>query len=159
MITQGDHAAEQRPYESVGERACARHPSAGGSAPGTREAPRRYRRSCSGRRWRSRLCSSRSWPRRRAPNTGRTRPGGLIPNDTGIPGQGGAPGDWVPAQWNFTGPFGVRAPQAWANVAADGAPGGKGVIVAVLDTGVAYTNQGALPPLTGLQPVGVRAGL
>ncbi len=68
--------------------------------------------------------------------------GGLIPNDTGIPGQGGAPGDWAPAQWNFTGPFGVQAPQAWANVAADGAPGGRGVVVAVLDTGVAYANRG-----------------
>jgi serine protease len=68
--------------------------------------------------------------------------GGLIPNDTGIPGVGGAPGDWQGAQWNFTGPFGVQAPQAWANVAADGAPGGRGVIVAVLDTGVAYMNDG-----------------
>lgn len=68
--------------------------------------------------------------------------GELIPNDTGIPGMGGAPGDWVQAQWNFTGPFGVRAPQAWANVAAEGAPGGRGVIVAVLDTGVAYMNRG-----------------
>jgi serine protease len=69
--------------------------------------------------------------------------GGLIPNDTGIPGMGGgAPGDWVQAQWNFAGPFGVRAPQAWANVASDGAPGGRGVIVAVLDTGVAYMNRG-----------------
>ncbi len=68
--------------------------------------------------------------------------GGLIPNDTGIPGQGAAPGDWVGAQWNFTAPFGVRAPQAWANVAADGAPGGRGVVVAVLDTGVAYMNRG-----------------
>jgi serine protease len=68
--------------------------------------------------------------------------GGLIPNDTGIPGLGGAPGAWQAAQWNFTGPFGVQAPQAWANVAAEGAPGGKGVIVAVLDTGVAYTNRG-----------------
>jgi serine protease len=66
----------------------------------------------------------------------------LIPNDTGIPGEGGAAGDWQTAQWNFTGPFGVRAPQAWANVAADGAPGGRGVIVAVLDTGVAYANRG-----------------
>jgi serine protease len=36
----------------------------------------------------------------------------------------------------------VNAPEAWANVAADGAPGGKGVIVAVLDTGVAYANRG-----------------
>jgi serine protease len=68
--------------------------------------------------------------------------GGLIPNDTGIPGMGGAAGDWVSAQWNFTGQFGVQAPQAWANVASEGAPGGKGVIVAVLDTGVAYANRG-----------------
>src|ERR1700691_1748142 len=68
--------------------------------------------------------------------------GPLIPNDTGIPGQGGAPGDWEQAQWNFTGRFGVQAPQAWANVASEGAPGGKGVIVAVLDTGVAYANRG-----------------
>jgi len=36
----------------------------------------------------------------------------------------------------------VNAPQAWANVAADGAPGGKGVVVAVLDTGVAYAKRG-----------------
>jgi serine protease len=68
--------------------------------------------------------------------------GGLIPNDTGIPGMGGAPGDWAPTQWNFVGQFGVDAPEAWANVAAEGAPGGKGVIVAVLDTGVAYANRG-----------------
>jgi serine protease len=68
--------------------------------------------------------------------------GGLIPNDTGIPGLGGAPGDWQGAQWNFTGPFGVQASQAWANTASEGAPGGRGVIVAVLDTGVAYMNRG-----------------
>ena len=36
----------------------------------------------------------------------------------------------------------MNAPEAWANVAADGAPGGSGVIVAVLDTGVAYANHG-----------------
>lgn len=68
--------------------------------------------------------------------------GGLIPNDTGMPGSGSAPGDWEKAQWNFTGEFGVGAPQAWANVAAEHAPGGKGMIVAVLDTGVAYANRG-----------------
>ena len=45
-------------------------------------------------------------------------------------------------QWNFVGPFGVNAPEAWANVAAAGGAGGKGVIVAVLDTGVAYANRG-----------------
>jgi serine protease len=62
-----------------------------------------------------------------------------FPNDEGA---GSAPGDWQALQWNFAGPFGVNAPQAWANVAADGAPGGRGVVVAVLDTGVAYANHG-----------------
>jgi serine protease len=65
--------------------------------------------------------------------------GGLIPNDRG---NGTEPGDWQELQWNFAGEFGVNAPEAWANVAADGAPGGKGVTVAVLDTGVAYANRG-----------------
>ncbi len=65
--------------------------------------------------------------------------GDWIPNDEGA---GHDPGDWEELQWNFVGEFGVDAPQAWANVAADGAPGGEGVIVAVLDTGVAYANRG-----------------
>ena len=60
-----------------------------------------------------------------------------VPND---PGSSGRPGGWEALQWNFAGAFGVGAPQAWANVAADGAPGGAGVIVAVLDTGIAYAN-------------------
>jgi serine protease len=64
---------------------------------------------------------------------------GLIPNDKG---QGSEPGDWQQLQWNFAGPFGIRAPEAWSNVASHGAPGGKGVTVAVLDTGVAYANRG-----------------
>ncbi|HYB23544.1 MAG TPA: S8 family serine peptidase, partial [Solirubrobacteraceae bacterium] len=63
----------------------------------------------------------------------------LIPNDEGTAHK---PWGWTRLQWNFTGTFGVRAPQAWANVAADGAPGGRGVIVAVLDTGVAYATRG-----------------
>ncbi len=68
-----------------------------------------------------------------------TQPRGLIPNDVGT---GSEPGGWQKLQWNFVGPFSVNAPEAWANVAADGAPGGKGVTVAVLDTGVAYANRG-----------------
>ncbi len=44
-------------------------------------------------------------------------------------------------QWNFIGPYGVGAQQAWANARAAGRPGGKGVTIAVLDTGVAYSNR------------------
>ncbi len=69
----------------------------------------------------------------------RAHAAGLIPSDLG---NGTQPGDWQQLQWNFSGPFGVNAPQAWSNVAADGAPGGKGVVVAVLDTGVAYATHG-----------------
>jgi serine protease len=65
--------------------------------------------------------------------------GGLIPND---PGVAQTPGAWTLLQWNFAGEFGVNAPEAWANLAADGAPGGRGVTVAVLDTGIAYSNRG-----------------
>lgn len=74
--------------------------------------------------------------------------GEWIPNDTGIPGasdvpgQEDAPGDWREAQWNFAGQFGIEAPEAWANAISEGAPGGQNVIVAVLDTGVAYANRG-----------------
>lgn len=63
----------------------------------------------------------------------------IVPNDPGI---GNAPKDWEQLQWNLAGTFGVDAPEAWANVAAAGAPGGSGVTVAVLDTGVAYANRG-----------------
>jgi serine protease len=65
--------------------------------------------------------------------------GTWVPNDEGA---GEALGDWQGLQWNFAGPFGVNAPEAWSNVAADGGAGGKGVTVAVLDTGVAYANRG-----------------
>ena len=43
-------------------------------------------------------------------------------------------------QWNFLPGVGVNAPAAWANLLADHRPGGRGVTVAVLDTGVAYRN-------------------
>lgn len=59
---------------------------------------------------------------------------GFIPNDPGREG----PGGWANLQWNFTGPFGVDAPDAWQNAINAGAPGGAGTVVAVLDTGVAY---------------------
>ena len=43
-------------------------------------------------------------------------------------------------QWNFLPRVGVDAPDAWAHMFADHRPGGRGVVVAVLDTGVAYRN-------------------
>jgi serine protease len=71
---------------------------------------------------------------------GEAAPTGLpVPNDEGMAHKIWG---WRQLQWNFVGRFGVNAEQAWANVAADGAAGGKGVIVAVLDTGVAYANRG-----------------
>jgi serine protease len=66
--------------------------------------------------------------------------GTFVPDDEGLRGYG--PGGWERLQWNFAGPFGVDAPEAWAHLIADGHPGATGVTVAVLDTGVAYARQG-----------------
>src|SRR4051812_41712757 len=63
---------------------------------------------------------------------------GFVPNDPGV----GTTTQWQNLQWNFTGPYGVDAPDAWGQAMAAGAPGGRGVTVAVLDTGVAYENHG-----------------
>ena len=71
----------------------------------------------------------------------RARAADFIPNDPGRSGT--TPGGWQATQWNFTGPFSVNAPAAWANLIAAGRPGAKGVKIAVLDTGVAYKNRGA----------------
>jgi serine protease len=64
------------------------------------------------------------------------------PFDPNDPGSAGAPGGWAQTQWNFSGLYGVGAEQAWGNLIADGRPGGAGVTVAVLDTGVAYAAHG-----------------
>jgi len=61
-----------------------------------------------------------------------------LPDDPGIRGFAGG---LAALQWNFFGPFGVDALDAWANVAPR-APGARGVRIAVLDTGVAYRNLG-----------------
>jgi serine protease len=63
----------------------------------------------------------------------------FIPND---PGRSATPGGWAALQWNFAGPFGVNAPSAWDHLAEAGRPGATGVTVAVLDTGVAYSDRG-----------------
>ncbi len=61
--------------------------------------------------------------------------GTWVPND---PGKTKLNAGWQRLQWNFLPSVGVNALQAWANLIADHRPGGKGVTVAILDTGVAY---------------------
>jgi len=63
-------------------------------------------------------------------------------------------GDWAFKQWNFlpwqgnaanrlpVSPGGIDAVGAWRNLEAIGRPGAEGVTVAVLDTGVAYRDEG-----------------
>lgn len=61
----------------------------------------------------------------------------FVPNDPGF-GEG-----WAAAQWNFSGPNGINAPDAWQHAIDAGRPGAKGVKIAVLDSGAAYANRGA----------------
>jgi serine protease len=63
--------------------------------------------------------------------------GSFIPND---PGTAGRAGGWEKLQWNFLAADGVNAPQAWGNLIRDHRAGAKGVVIAVLDSGVAYRN-------------------
>jgi serine protease len=58
-----------------------------------------------------------------------------FPNDTG---RSRKPLGWERLQWNFLASSGVNAPEAWANLIADHRQGARGVVVAVLDTGVAF---------------------
>ena len=62
----------------------------------------------------------------------------FVPND---PGLGSSAGGWAQDQWNFTGPYGVDALGAWRHLIAAGRPGGRGVVVAVVDSGIAYRDR------------------
>ena len=81
-----------------------------------------------------------------------------IPNDPGTlggPAEAATPlGDWTIKQWNFLdyegtatprlplSPGGIDAIGAWKHLEAVGRPGGEGITVAVLDTGIAYRSDG-----------------
>jgi serine protease len=78
-------------------------------------------------------------PIARMTQTPSAQPPAPWPND---PGPSGQPGGWKLTQWNFFGPASVNAAAAWGNVAKVGRTGGRGTVVAVLDTGVAYRNAG-----------------
>ncbi len=69
----------------------------------------------------------------------------FVPPD---PGNSGIPTGWQSLQWNFTGPASINAPDAWQRLIDVRRPGGQGVTVAVLDTGVAYSNSGRCPGRT-----------
>ena len=45
-------------------------------------------------------------------------------------------------QWNFFGRYGINLVEAWSLARGLGAPGGRGAVVAVLDSGVAYQRRG-----------------
>jgi serine protease len=62
----------------------------------------------------------------------------FTPNDPGLSGDNGG---WQQLQWNFMPGTGVNAPDAWQHLIDVRRGGGKGVVVAVLDTGVAYANR------------------
>lgn len=80
------------------------------------------------------------------------------PDDPGtlevLPGTPPTPGGWAQKQWDFlpytgtgttklpTSPGGMNVVGAWANLIADGRPGGQGIRVAVLDSGIAYRDYG-----------------
>ena len=81
-----------------------------------------------------------------------------LPNDPGTLGgaseASATAGDWAFKQWNFlpwsgdastrvpVSPGGIDAVGAWRHLDELGRPGAEGVTVAVLDTGVAYRNEG-----------------
>jgi serine protease len=81
-------------------------------------------------------------------------PGTLTTGATGTTGTAPTPGGWALRQWDFldyqgtataklpTSPGGIDAVGAWANLEAAGRPGAKGVVVAVIDSGIAYRNYG-----------------
>jgi serine protease len=80
------------------------------------------------------------------------------PDDPGtletLPGIPPTPGGWAQRQWDLLpyagtataklpiSPGGIDAVGAWANLIADGRPGGAGIRVAVLDSGIAYRDWG-----------------
>ena len=62
-------------------------------------------------------------------------------NDSGV-AAAAADSGWTNVQWELNGPFGINAPPAWTQASALGGSGGRGVTIAVLDSGVAYANRG-----------------
>ena len=122
----GERAAVQR-TAGVSDRARLRAADARADDQGRRERRRHRRASCA---------SSRTSRRRR-----RTRSPGSRASSPTTRAPPARPGGWAQLQWNFLPGSGVNAPSAWQHLNEAGHPGGRGAIVAVLDTGVAYANR------------------
>jgi serine protease len=82
----------------------------------------------------------------------RARIAAFTPNDTGVAAAGGTPGGWAVQQWDMVGPFGINVAGAWDIALQRRVPGGRGVRVAVVDTGVAYADRGRLRRSPDLAP-------
>jgi serine protease len=79
-------------------------------------------------------------------------------NDTGTATTSGLAGGWAGVQWDLVGPFGIDVAPAWQLAAQAGDEGGRGVKVAVLDTGVAYADRGRYRRSPELPPARVLRG-
>jgi serine protease len=88
----------------------------------------------------------------------RARPAAFVPTDPGVAQAAGATGGWQAQQWDLVGPFGINVLGAWDAAVQRGAPGGRGVRVAVVDTGVAYANRGRLRRSPDLSPSRILRG-
>jgi serine protease len=88
----------------------------------------------------------------------RARIAAFTANDTGAATTAGPPGGWAAQQWDLVGPFGVNAPGAWDIALQRGAPGARGVRVAVVDTGVAYASRGQFRRSPDLSPTRLLRG-
>jgi serine protease len=60
-----------------------------------------------------------------------------LPDDVG---QAATAQGWTKTQWNFLSGTGVNAPEAWANLLGIHRAGARGVVISILDTGIAYRN-------------------
>jgi serine protease len=79
-------------------------------------------------------------------------------NDTGAATTSGLAGGWQGVQWDLVGPFGIDVAPAWQLATAANDEGGRGVKVAVLDTGVAYADRGRYKRSPELPPARVLRG-
>jgi serine protease len=75
-----------------------------------------------------------------------------VPNDSGVASAAGPPAGWAAVQWELNGLYGINAPTAWSQASRLGGSGGRGVTVAVLDSGVAYRTRGAYARSPDLAP-------